>query len=84
MAENEVIGIGIEARLEAFRQQMAEIPEIGAKEAKSLAAQLSQEIKAAEKASKAAEKAAKDAAKAEKDAQKNAASTCWPCSAPWA
>ena len=53
MAENEVIGIGIEARLEAFRQQMAEIPEIGAKEAKSLAAQLSQEIKAAEKASRA-------------------------------
>lgn len=74
MAENEVVGIGIEARLEAFRQQMAEIPEIGGKEAKALAAQLSQEIKAAEKASKAAEKAAKDASKAQKEAGKDAAS----------
>lgn len=72
MAENEVIGIGIEARLEAFRQDMASIPGIGAKEAKALAAQLSQEIKATEKASKAAEKAAKDAAKAQKDAAKGA------------
>lgn len=72
MAENEVIGIGIEAKLEAFRQDMAEIPGIGADAAKKLAAQLSQEIKAAEKASKAAEKAAKDAAKAQKDAAKGA------------
>jgi hypothetical protein len=72
VAENEVIGIGIEAKLEAFRQDMATIPGIGGKEAKALAAQLSQEIKAAEKASKAAEKAAKDSKKATADAAKGA------------
>jgi len=60
---SETIGIGIEARLEAFKSQLAEIPGIGAKEAKELATKLSQEIKAAEKASKAAAEAAKSAKK---------------------
>jgi hypothetical protein len=68
MIANETIGIGIEARLEAFKSSLAEIPGIGAKEAKELATKLSQEIKAAEKASKAAEAAAKAAKKETGDA----------------
>lgn len=62
MAEN-VVGIDIVARLDNFRAQLAEIPNIGGKEAKSLVAQLSKEIKAAERAAKAAGDSSKRAAR---------------------
>lgn len=44
------VAIEITARLDKFREEMAKIPDIGGKEAKALTAQLSREIKAAEKA----------------------------------
>lgn len=51
MAEH-VIGIDIVARLDAFRAELAKIPDIGGREAKALTAALSREVKAAEKASR--------------------------------
>jgi hypothetical protein len=71
---NEVVGIDIVARLDGFREELAKIPDIGSKEAKQLASQLSREIKAAERASKRAGKAAIDSANAMK-AQARAMST---------
>lgn len=59
MASENVVGLDIVARLDAFRAEMAKIPEIGGKEAKALTAQLSKEIKAAETAAKKAADAAK-------------------------
>jgi len=64
---NPVAGIDIVARLDQFRAELAKIPDIGGKEAKALAAQMSKEIKAAERASLAAAKASKVAAGATKD-----------------
>jgi len=63
---NEVVGIDIIARLDGFREELAKIPDIGSKEAKQLAAQLSREIKSAERASARAAKAAKSSADAMK------------------
>ncbi len=55
MASNgPVLGIDIVARLDAFRQELKEIPDIGAKEARALTTQLSREIKKAEKEAKRA------------------------------
>lgn len=51
MAENE-LGVDVRARLDKFRADMAAIPGIGEKEAKALAAQLSKELKAVERASR--------------------------------
>jgi len=60
---NEVVGIEIKAELAAFRAELAKIPDIGAKEARSLTSQLSREIRKAESASKrAAEQSKKTAA----------------------
>jgi len=56
---NEVVGLDVVARLDGFREELAKIPEIGAKEAKQLASQLSRELKAAERAAKQATKASK-------------------------
>lgn len=67
MAANEVLGMDLILRLDQFRAEMAKIPDIGGKEAKELSAQLSKEIKSAEKAAKDAAKASKDAAKANKE-----------------
>jgi hypothetical protein len=64
---NPVAGIDIVARLDQFKADLAKIPDIGGKEAKALAAQMSKEIKAAERASLAAAKASKTAAGATKD-----------------
>lgn len=69
MADN-VVGIDIVARLDSFRAELAKIPDIGAAEAKALTAQLSKEIRGAEKAAKDAAKASKDAAKANKEGAK--------------
>lgn len=60
MAENNVVGLDVIARLDGFRAELAKIPDIGAKEAKALTAQLSREIKAAETAAKRAAAAAKE------------------------
>lgn len=51
---NEVVGIEIKAELAAFRAQLADIPKIGAKEARALTSQLAREIRKAESASKRA------------------------------
>jgi hypothetical protein len=64
---NPVAGIDIVARLDQFRAELAKIPDIGGKEAKALAAQMSKEIRGAERASLAAAKASKAAAGATKD-----------------
>lgn len=58
----EQVGIDIAARLDNFRAELAKIPEIGGKEAKALAGQLSREIRQAEQAARRAGGAAKDAA----------------------
>lgn len=71
MAEN-VVGIDIVARLDAFRSELAKIPDIGAAEAKTLAAALSKEIKAAETASRKAAKASEDVKRAQQAAAKAA------------
>jgi len=64
---NPVAGIDIVARLDQFRAELAKIPNIGGKEAKALAAQMSKEIRAAEKAALAAAKASRTAADATRD-----------------
>jgi hypothetical protein len=64
---NPVAGIDIVARLDQFRAELAKIPDIGGKEAKALAAQMSKEIRAAEKAALAAAKASRTAADATRD-----------------
>ncbi len=51
---NEVVGIEIKAELSAFREQLAKLPDIGAKEARAMTSQLSREIRKAETASKRA------------------------------
>lgn len=51
---NPVAGIDIVARLDKFRTDMEQIPEIGATQARALTRQLSKEIKAAEAAAKKA------------------------------
>ncbi len=61
---NEVVGIDIVARLDGFREELAKIPDIGGKEAKQLAAQLSREIKGAERAAKSAADATRAQARA--------------------
>lgn len=78
MATNEVVGIDIVARLDGFRAELAKIPDIGSKEAKSLTAQLSREIKKSERASKKAadqsrrtREAYKKEAKAARDAKRD-------------
>jgi hypothetical protein len=65
---NPVAGIDIVARLDRFEAELAKIPNIGAKEAKALATQMSKEIKAAEKAARDAAAASREAAKASKEA----------------
>lgn len=70
MAENSVIGLDIVARLDQFKAEMAKIPDIGGKEAKALAAQLTRDIKAAETAAKKAADATKKAADGAKGAAK--------------
>lgn len=70
MADN-VVGIDIVARLDSFRAELAKIPDIGADEAKNLTAQLSKEIKAAERAATSAATASKNLAKANKELGKN-------------
>lgn len=65
---NEVAGIDVVARLDAFRAELAKIPDIGGKEARALTAQLSREIKRSEKASRDAAKAAREHAGATRDA----------------
>jgi len=60
---NEVVGIDIVARLDRFRKEMAEIPDIGAKEARALTGQLSREIKKAERAATQANKRQRDSFK---------------------
>ena len=49
MAENQV-GIDVVARLDGLRAELAKIPDIGGKAARELTAQVSKEIRAAEKA----------------------------------
>jgi len=49
---NPVLGIDVTARLDAFREELKSIPDIGAKEARALTTQLSREIKKAEKTAK--------------------------------
>jgi len=49
-AGDAVVGIDIVARLDGLREEMAKIPDIGAKEARTLTAALSREIKAAQRA----------------------------------
>lgn len=49
----ETIGIDIVARLDRFQAELERIPDIGGKQAKALAGQLSREIRAAERAVKA-------------------------------
>lgn len=61
MADN-VVGISLEAKLDAFRQQMSQIPDITSDQAKAMASELNKSIKAAEVASKKAGDAAKKAA----------------------
>ena len=61
---NEVVGIEIKAELAAFRAQLADIPKIGAKEARALTSQLSREIRKAESASKRAAAQSKKTAEA--------------------
>lgn len=61
---NEVVGIDIVARLDGFREELSKIPDIGGKEARQLASQLSREIKATERAAKRATRAAQSQAKA--------------------
>jgi len=69
---NEVVGIEIKAELAAFRAQLADIPKIGAKEARALTSQLAREIRKAESASKRAAAQSKKTAEALK---KQAAAT---------
>ena len=64
---NEVVGIDIVARLDAFRAELGKIPDIGAREAKGLTAALSREIRAAERASKNAADQSKRTATASRD-----------------
>jgi hypothetical protein len=63
---NEVVGLDVVARLDGFREELAKIPDIGAREAKQLATQLSRELKMAERAAKQAAKASKDQQRAAK------------------
>jgi len=56
---NPVVGIDVRARLDAFRAELAKIPDIGAKEARALTTQLSREIKKQERAAKRAADASK-------------------------
>ena len=60
MAGENQVGIDIVARLDQFRADMAKIPDIGGKEAKALAAQLSKEIKSAERAARSAARASRE------------------------
>lgn len=69
-AGNPVAGIDIVARLDKFRAEMAQIPDIGGKEAKALTAQLSKEIRAAELAAKRAADATKKAGQSAGEAAK--------------
>lgn len=64
---NEVVGIDVVARLDAFKRQLGEIPDIGAREARQLVTALSREIKGAERASRAAADASRAAARATRD-----------------
>lgn len=57
---NTVIGVDWAVKLDSLRKQMAQVPGIGAKEAKALTATLSREMRAAEAASTKAAKATKD------------------------
>lgn len=61
---NEVVGIEIKAELSAFREALAQIPDIGAKEARALTSQLSREIRKGETASKRAAAQSKKTAEA--------------------
>jgi hypothetical protein len=70
--DNPILGIDIVARLDAFREELKAIPDIGAKEARALTTQLSREIK---KSEKAAGKAAAASRKAGKDAEAQGAKT---------
>ena len=58
-ASNTVIGIDWAVKLDSLKQQMAQVPGIGAKEAKALTAALSKEMKSAEAASTKAAAATK-------------------------
>ena len=58
---NPQVGIDIIARLDKFKAELAKIPDIGGKEARALTAQLSKEIRAAERAAQQAGKAAQAA-----------------------
>jgi hypothetical protein len=56
---NPVIGVDVVASLDGFRAELAKIPDIGADEAKALAARMNKEIQALTKAQKAATAQAK-------------------------
>ena len=62
---NPVVGIDVTARLDAFREELKKIPDIGAKEARALTTQLSREIKRGAKEAKRSADASKRLAKAQ-------------------